>query len=80
MKCHSVFAAALVLAAAVTAQAQTVKVEFLMGKVNITAQNASKYSLPSRPAVVDLEVSPINVPSLRWPVCECAISRNLCRA
>jgi hypothetical protein len=41
MKSHSVFAAALVLAAAVTAQAQTVKVEFLMGKVNLTAQNAS---------------------------------------
>jgi hypothetical protein len=40
MKSHSVFAAALVLAAA-TAQAQTVKVEFLMGKVNLTAQNAS---------------------------------------
>ena len=41
MKSHSVFAAALTLAAAVTAQAQTVKVEFLMGKVNLTAQNAS---------------------------------------
>ena len=41
MKSHSVFAAALILAAAVTAQAQTVKVEFLMGKVNLTAQNAS---------------------------------------
>ena len=41
MKSHSVFAAALVLAAAVTAQAQTVKVEFLMGKVTLTAQNAS---------------------------------------
>ena len=41
MKSHSVFAAALLLAAAVTAQAQTVTVEFLMGKVNLTAQNAS---------------------------------------
>jgi hypothetical protein len=41
MKSHPVFAAALLLAAAVTAQAQTVKVEFLMGKVNLTAQNAS---------------------------------------
>lgn len=41
MKCHPVFAAALVMAAAVTAQAQTVKVEFLMGKVSISAQNAS---------------------------------------
>jgi hypothetical protein len=41
MKSHCVFAAALVLAAAVTAQAQAVKVEFLMGKVNLTAQNAS---------------------------------------
>jgi hypothetical protein len=41
MKSHSVFAAALILTAAVTAQAQTVKVEFLMGKVNLTAQNAS---------------------------------------
>jgi hypothetical protein len=40
MKFHSVFAAALILSAAVTAQAQTVKVEFLMGKVNLTAQNA----------------------------------------
>jgi hypothetical protein len=39
MKSQSVFAAALVLAAAVTAQAQTVKVEFLMGKVNVDAQN-----------------------------------------
>lgn len=41
MKFRPVFAAALVLAAAVTAQAQAVKVEFLMGKVNLTAQNAS---------------------------------------
>ena len=41
MKSQSVFAAALVLAAAVTAQAQTVKVEFLMGKVNVDAQNVS---------------------------------------
>ena len=41
MKFRPVFAAALVLAATVAAQAQTVKVEFLMGKVNLTAQNAS---------------------------------------
>ena len=41
MTSQSVFAAALVLAAAVTAQAQTVKVEFLMGKVNVTAQDVS---------------------------------------
>ena len=41
MKSHSLFAAALVLASAVTAQAQTVNLEFLMGKVNLTAQNAS---------------------------------------
>ncbi len=41
MKTNPVLAAALVLTAALTAQAQTVKVEFLMGKVNLTAQNAS---------------------------------------
>ena len=44
MKTHIVLAGLLVLAA-VTAQAQTVKVEFLMGKVNLTAQNASLRSI-----------------------------------
>jgi len=47
MTSQSVFAAALVLAAAVMAQAQTVKVEFVMGKVNLTAQNASVRTIMS---------------------------------
>jgi septal ring-binding cell division protein DamX len=45
MKIQSMLAATLVLTAALSAQAQTVKVEFMMGKVNLTAQNASLRSI-----------------------------------
>ena len=38
---RSVLAAVLVAMASLSAQAQTVKVEFLMGKVNLVAQDAS---------------------------------------